>query len=329
MTDCRENFTKELTSKLVKTFNEDDVKNIISIMIIELDKYEITERITEVAVRDNSSEKLMELYAETLLTEGKSKKTVYGYIRFLKRFLRDMEKPFVEIDTFDIRIWLAKIQQEVSLRTCENYRSYLSAFYMWLVKEELIKKNPMDKITPIKYVEEVKQSFSDVEIDAIRMCCKKTRDRAIIELLLCSGIRVSELAALKISDVDFINKSALIREAKGGKQRVVYITDVCSMYLKDYLKTRKDNLDCLFLTKNKTAMTKDSIENSLKTLGKQSGVPNVHPHRFRRTFATNMYKRGMDIRSIQKLMGHTNINTTMIYINSNQEMVNAEYRKYA
>lgn len=329
MTDYRENFIKDLSIKLLKNFESEDAQNIISLVLVEIEKYELTERTTEIELRDNSSEKLLELYTGTLLTEGKSKQTVYGYIRFIKHFLKDVEKPLLEVETFDIRIWLAKMQQKVSLRTCENYRAYLSALYFWLEKEELIKKNPMTKINPIKYVEEVKLSFSDVEIDTLRMTCVKIRDRAMIELLLCSGIRVSELAGLKINDVDFINKSILIREGKGGKQRVVYITDICLIYLQKYIKTRNDSLSYLFITKNKTPMRKDTIENALRTLGQKSNVFNVHPHRFRRTFATNMYKRGMDIRSIQKLMGHSNINTTMVYINATEEKVNAEYRKYA
>lgn len=329
MTDFREKFTNEFASKLLSNFSPDNVKDIISLLVLTLDKYEITERTTSLSIRDNTSEKLLELYAGSLLTEGRSKKTVYGYIKFLKRFLADMEKPFTEIATFDVRVWLAKMQKEISLRTCENYRSYLSAFYIWMEKEEIITRNPMNKISPIKFTQEVKTPFSDVEIDTIRMNCKNKRDRAIIELLLSSGIRVSELAHLKINDVDFVNKSILIREAKGGKQRVVYITDICLTHLKEYIKSRNDNYDCLFITRNKTAMTKDSIENSLRKLGKISGVENVHPHRFRRTFATNLYKRGMDIRSIQKLMGHTNIDTTTIYVNTNQDIINAEYRRYA
>lgn len=128
----------------------------------------------------------------------------------------------------------------------------------------------MTKINPIKYVEEVKLSFSDVEIDTLRMTCVKIRDRAMIELLLCSGIRVSELAGLKINDVDFINKSILIREGKGGKQRVVYITDICLIYSSKYIKSISNNFDCLLITR-KTAMTKDGIENSLRKLGKISG----------------------------------------------------------
>lgn len=86
MTDFREKFTNEFASKLLSNFSPDNIKDIISLLVLTLDRYEITERTTSLSIRDNTSEKMLELYAGSLLTEGRSKKTVYGYIKFLKRF---------------------------------------------------------------------------------------------------------------------------------------------------------------------------------------------------------------------------------------------------
>lgn len=216
--DYREEFLTTIRNSLINKNCPTEYLNLfIDTIIIDLDSYELTPRCTEVAVRDTSSEQLLKIYQGTLLTEGKSKNTVYGYIRLLTRFMNDMEVPLYEVDVFQIRIWLTKEQQNCSLRTCENYRSYLSAFYQWLLKEEIIKKNPMVKINPIKYTDEIKLPFSEVEIDLLRKSCSTLRDRAIFELLLSSGIRVSELCSLNINDIDFNNKIFTVRHGKGDK----------------------------------------------------------------------------------------------------------------
>lgn len=328
--DYRERFLQELGTKLTTLIEDENIlATVMGAITVQLEKYELVERTTEVGFKNNSSEKLLQLYAGTLLTEGKSKKTVYGYIHFLKRFMYDINIQLLDVTTMDIKIWLAKTQENVSLRTCENYRSYLSSFYTWLQNEEFISKNPMAKIKPIKYIEEKKGILDDVEIDSIRMANKNVRDRAIFELLLSSGIRIAELCALNIEDIDFSKKSVLVREGKGGKQRVTYINDIAVVYLEKYLRQRNDNLPYLFVTRNNTRLTTDAARDCLAKMGKNAGVKDVHPHKCRRTFATTMHKKGMDIHSIQKLLGHTNINTTMIYIKSDDQALKAEYRKYA
>lgn len=329
-TDCREEFLVEFGAKIATVLNNsDELSEIMSITALCLDGYELTKRTTDVGFHDGTSEHLLKLYAGTLLTAGKSKKTVYGYIRFLKRFYANINKQLSEVTTMDIRVWLAKMQETVSLRTCENYRSYLSAFYSWLYLEELIDKNPMAKIQPVKCIDKNLIAFTDIELDALRMVNSSVRDRAILEVLLTSGVRISELCALNISDVNFREKQIFVREGKGGKQRIVFINDVCIIYLKKYLRTRTDDFEPLFLTRNKTRLTTDSARDCLLKMGKASGVQDVHPHKCRRTFATAMYKKGMDVHSIQILMGHANINTTMTYIESDDQALKAEYRKYA
>lgn len=327
--DYRESFIMEVGNSLIPYFKPEEVEVILSKITLNLEDYEMDKKETAVGFYDNSSYKLLELYAGSILTEGKSKKTVRGYVYLLKRFLSDVEKDFVDVNTMDIRMWLAKMQNSVSMRTCESYRSYLSAFYNWLTIEDFIESNPTDKIRPIKYVDKKRLPFTEVQIDTLRMSCDNVRNRAILELLLCSGIRVSELCALDIYDIDFDKKSVLIREGKGGKERAVLVTDLCLKYIKKYLQSRKDEKEYLFITRNTTRITKGAVEDVLKKLGSITGIENVHPHRFRRTFATNMHNKGMDIRSIQRLMGHTNINTTTIYISDNDDTIEYEYRKCA
>jgi len=327
--DLREQFLMNVQNRLATCFEADDLARISGAIIVELSQYQLTERIEELAIRDNSNDRLLEMYGGVLLTEGKSKRTVREYLALLRRFAGAIGKNLTDASVFDIRIWLALMQKQASLRSCENYRSYLSAFYNWMMKEEIIQKNPMLKITPIKFQQEVKLPFSDVEIDALRSACQTLRERAELELMLSSGARVSEVAGLDRTDVNLATLDVIIREGKGGKGRTTYINDVARLHLQRYISSRTDACPCMFLTRNGDRIEKGSIERDMRKLGARAGVENVHPHRFRRTFATGLAKRGMDVRSIQILMGHTNLNTTMHYISLDKEHLKTEYKRFA
>lgn len=329
MSDYRELFVQDIKNDLLCANIElSQIDKITEIIISKLKDYDLQRKSTAIAIRETESEQILKVYGNTLLTEGKSTKTVMSYIQLLTRFMYEVNKPLLEVGVFDVRIWLANQQLKLSKRTCENYRSYLSAFYQWLLKEDLIKKNPMIKVNPIKYEEEVRKAFSDAEIDALRSACRTERERAEFEVLLSSGARVSELCAMNINDVDLTAMTIIIREGKGGKQRIVYINDVCRRHLKKYLESRTDDKPYLFITRNGGRLKKGSAEADLHRIGEIANVNNVHPHRCRRTFATSMNRRGMDVHTIQRLMGHSNINTTMQYIALNDDYIQNEYRKY-
>lgn len=327
--DCREQFITKITRKLIEEEIDPQVsKKVINSIILELEGYILSELTTELTIPTEENEKLLKLYCGTLLTEGKSRRTVYTYSTVIKRFLEETNKSIFLINVFDIRIWLAKKQQEISLRTCENYRSYLSAFFKWLASEEIIEKNPMEKIKPIKYIEQIKKPFSEVELDALRRGCKTLRERAEFEVLISSGVRVSELGGLNISDINFNDLSVLVRNGKGGKQRITYINELAKHHLLIYLNSRTDNEDCLFLTKLNTRLSKSSAENDLKRIGRAAQIENVHPHRCRRTFATSLFKKGMDLHTIQKLMGHSDINTTKGYLSLDDDFIKNQYKHF-
>lgn len=301
--------------------------NISNIMYTQLKNYDIVDKCTEVAVVDNSSERILKLFFGTLLTEGKAKSTVEAYKLFFKNFLYEIGKQLNEVKPFDIRVYFAEKQKEVSLRTCENQRSILSSFYYWQTNNGLISTNPMSNISPIKYEEEVKLPFSDVELDKLRMNCVTLRERAELELMLSSGVRVSELCALDISDIDFRTNTILVRKGKGNKQRMTYMDNVCAGYLQRYLDTRKDDDPCLFLAGSNSCkrISKATVEFDLKKIGERSGIQKVHPHRCRRTFATNLAKKKMDIQTISQLMGHSNISTTTLYISLDNTQIKNAY----
>lgn len=329
MQDYREILIKDLTTLLyTKGIDINTVAGLQNSITMLLDSYDISQRVTAIALRDTSSDKVIKVYAGSLLTEGKSKRTVEEYIRLLKTLYYEVGKSLLELNTSDIRIWLAKMQSKASLRTCENYRSYISAFYKWLVMEEYLDKNPCTRIKPIKYDDIKKFAYSDIELDKLRSSCVSKRERAIIELLLASGMRANELCNMCLDDVNFMNNELVVRHGKGGKQRVTYMNPIANLYLREYIESRNDSNPSLFISRLGHKLTVNSLEAEIRKLGTRANVVNTHPHRFRRTFATTMAKKGMAIQIIQQLMGHSNINTTMRYISLSANRIQNEYERF-
>ena len=327
--DYREQILKNITNGLIAAdFSTAQIDKASTIIIEELSHYIVSEMCTAVVPIQPDWEPTLKIYCGTLLTEGKSINTVTGYKRLVERFLISVGKPIKDISVFDIRVWLAVQQQSVSRRTCENYRAYLSAFFTWLFEEDIIQNNPMRRVKPIKVEDVIRKPFNTVEIDQLRSACSTLRDRALIELLLSSGVRVSECANLNISDLDFDSLEVSVREGKGGKSRVTYINAIAKHHIKKYLESRKDTLPYLFITRNKGRISKEIIESDLHRIGYLAGVDDVHPHRCRRTFATNLARSGMSVTTIQMLMGHKDLNTTKAYISLDHKQVKSEYEKY-
>lgn len=329
MRDCRNEFIQNLRCSIKSYLGQTYMDQVMANVIDLLSSYELSERVTSVAVLDDANTRLVKTYMSSLVLDGKSEKTAYVYLRHLKRFCDFLGgKNLISVTTFDIRNYLANGKvRGLSNVSLENTRTTLSAFFQWLSNEEYIDKNPCNAVKPIKCTKEIKQPFSVVEQDAIKNHCENLKERAIVELLLSSGVRVSELVDLDVSDVDFNNKSLRIRHGKGDKERVTYINDLTLNYLVKYLTDANVETGALFQT-NHHKYTPSGIRVMLNRLAKRAKVENVHPHRFRRTFATTLASRGMDIQDIKTLMGHTDINTTMLYVTSNNIKVNNSYRKF-
>lgn len=324
----REELLSNVSRSLVNHFNSEDIDKIKNILIIELSNYEISERYTDVATVDNTTENIIQLYLSTLLSEGKSINTVRQYKKVLGYFFDDVKKPFNEIGVFDIRPWLAKREMNASKETVDTYRRVVSTFFRWLKNEEIVDKDPSERVKKIKVKVKVKDFYSPVDIDSIRSVCKTAKQRVIVELLLSSGIRANELCHIKMSDVNFQNKSILIREGKGDKERIVYFNDICAFHMNKYLSKEKKN-DCEWLIRKRGGgmMNPRNVGDYVRSLGKQAHVNKSHPHKFRHTFATVLRNNGADLMTIQALLGHSNISTTQRYISINNDSVQAEYKR--
>ena len=329
MADYKKQLISDVTEALVTKLDQDDVELVSDEMVIALKDYEVTKKSTQLVTYDGINEQILKRYKACLLIAGRSPKTIDAYARIVKKLFLALQKNYTDMTVSDLRYFLAyEKSRGVSNRTLENTRVMISAFFTWLLEEELIAKNPCRPIGPIKYAKEIRLPFSTIEIDALRSACKTKKERAIVEVLLASGVRVSELCTIRLSDINFDTLAIRVREGKGSKQRTVFITDLASKHLTAYLTSRNVQGDFLFYNKKKAALNPGGVRHILKTLEERANVPNVHPHRFRRTFATGLASRGMEIQEIGKLLGHSNLNTTLAYVYTSEEQIQTSYRKY-
>lgn len=328
----KDKLIRDIEIKLSEMCPEIDRDRVMTCIISCLNGYDISEKSTQLAERaQDVNERILKRYSACLALDGKSKGTIKQYLRTCRKLGQDSGKNFTDMTTNDIRLFLGQFKLNGSKNShIENQRAYISAFFMWMQSEDLIEKNPCAKVKPIKCEQVRRLPYTDVQIDKLRSACDTPKKRAMLELLLSSGVRCEEFMNLDISDVDIRNRTVLVRKGKGGKDRVTYMSELAAEHLETYLNTRTDTEPELFRSKNGGRYaTTGSVRFVMTRLGKAAGVSGVHPHRFRRTFATNLYKRGMDVHEIQRLMGHSTVQTTLGYIYTDDAQLRAAYQKYA
>lgn len=254
--DYRMSIISNTEAALSEMFTPDHVAVVSSILVKQLANYDIQKRCTELAPPDDGNYQLIKRYIACLSVDGKSERTLRHYHSRLLCFSSYIRKPFTEVGVYDIRLYLAcEKERGVSNRSVNCYRAVLSSFYQWMLCEGFINKNPMALIKPIKYAKEIKKPFSDVEIDAIRSACHTLKERAIIEMLVTTGVRVSELCGMNVADVDAHTLSVHVVNGKGSKERVTYTTAVGLKHLQRYLADRSEE-GSAELTSLKVTITK-------------------------------------------------------------------------
>lgn len=328
--DIREEIIRAVMAALKGKAAAETINTVHDVLVIELNRYEVQERCTELTVTDTSAEGQLRKYIATKRIEGKAESTLRRYFEENWKLIQFLRKPLREITAYDLRFYLSVRRQQgkVSNRTLDGMRRCYSSFFAWLAAEGLIGRNPCAALAQIKYRKQVKKPYSPVELEKLRAACRNARDLALVDFLYSTGCRVSEVSRLDIADVDMDTGECTVI-GKGNKERIVYLTDVAAMHLKEYLDSRKDVGNALFTGKGTSRMGKNGIEALLRRLGRAAGVENVHPHRYRRTLATNLLDRGMNIQDVAAIMGHADLKTTQIYCYISQQNVKTAYRKYA
>ena len=277
------------------------------------------------------NEKYMELYLAAKKIEGCSVRTIQYYEVTIRHFLKHIPTVIRKITTDEIRAYLVNYQKinNCSKVTLDNIRRNLSSFFSWLEEEDYLLKSPMRRIHKIRTKKVVKEIISDEAIEIIRDSCTEPRDLALIDLLYSTGIRVGELVRLDIADLD-LEKRECVVYGKGDKERRVYFDAKTKIHLQKYLDSRTDNNPALFVTLDAPyeRLQISGVECRLRTIGKKLEMHSIHPHKFRRTLATRAIDKGMPIEQVQKILGHSQIDTTMTYAIVNQANVKISHQKF-
>lgn len=330
--DYKNQVVNQIITRSTGIMNSEQQRRLSDIISIVLYDYDITlkEEIKDLPCTiDDFNEQMLNKFIICKSLDSLSINSLKLYRNILRRFINSIDKKVVDIKTDDIRYYLLmqKTRGGLSNTSLNNVKSILSSFFTWLENEEYIVRNPVSKISRIKNDTIKEEPFTDSEIETLRIGCTNIRDRTILEFLLSTGCRVAELCSVNRNDIDFITKELKVI-GKGNKERTVYLSDKCIVYLKLYLKSRHDNNKALFVSKDYRAkrLSISGIENILKDLGNNTNVVNVHPHRFRRTLCCNLITRGMHIEDVKVILGHSSIDTTMIYYNSNQNNIRNEFQ---
>ena len=331
----------------------EDIKAQITIILGE---YDVTQRHTEVAIlNEDKNARYLALFLASKAAGGRTDRTLKAYRTYLKKIFTAIGKDVDEITADDIKLYLARKLRvdKITKTSVDNERRSLSTFFSWMFNNEYIKSNPMNKVEVMKYAKPKKKAFTDIEVEKIREACRTERETMIVETLLSTWCRVSELIGIKIEEIE---GNKILVHGKGEKDRTVFLNAKAQLAIQRYLSKRNDTnpylLPRMVNAGNLTALPKGTkalhgrwyedsnavdpvlpsdkgtVEHIVREIGKRANVKNVHPHRFRRTGATFALKTGMPFMTVSKLLGHANIAVTQVYLDINDEDLENEHNKY-
>lgn len=314
----------EVERDLMDKLTAKDISTVMSIIADRLTRYTM-ERSNTADYEDD----LLTAYINALEVQGRSQLTVERYKYIITRMQEAVRTPTRQITVYHLRRYLADEKTRgISDRTLEGTRQVFSAYFNWLQREGLIEHNPTANLGAIKYPKKTKDVYSEVDMENLKYECASIRDRAIIGFLRATGCRISEVTGLNRDDIDFARLECKVL-GKGNKERVVFLDEVAAAAVLGYLNSRTDDSDALFVGKRGNRLSPHGVRQMLTTLGERANVQHVHPHKFRRTTATNLIRHGMPIQEVAAILGHDKLDTTMQYVVINKEDLQNSYKKYA
>lgn len=327
----KQTFIQEISNAMATLLSTEQLAQLNSVLLQVVSRYSVHALGEEEPVDAKTNERMLDTFLSAKQVEGCTPATLQYYRTTIRNLFAQMPKHVTECTTEDIRAYLAFFQQkrQSSKTTMDNIRRILSSFFSWLEEEDYILKSPVRRIHKVKTGTQVKEVLTDENLEQLRDTCTEIRDLALIDLLASTGMRVGELVKLNRSDIRFNDRECIVF-GKGNKQRLVYFNARAKIHLQQYLATRTDEQEALFvsLAKPHTRLQISGVEARLRKIGRQAQVLRVHPHKFRRTLATMAIDKGMPVEQVQRLLGHVKIDTTMHYALVNQANVKQSHRKY-
>ena len=331
-----EKVLERIVNEMAPHLDQGQLEHLSNVLYINFHGLEVREQCTElVASGMNGDEAKIRMFVASKKAVNRQDATMKQYTREICNMLNFLGKRLEDITGMDLRYYYGVMweQRGIKMSTMQTRLHYLSSFWDFLNTEELVTGNPVKKVGLLKLEKVIKKPFSAAELEALRVNCTELRDRAMVEFLYSTGVRVSEMVALNVGDIE-MGKQELVVYGKGSKERKTYLTDGAKFYLRRYLQTREQeglSEEPLFVTLDSphNRLTVAGVQYMLRQLGERAKVKNTHPHRFRRTIATDLLSRGMPIEQVKEFLGHEKLDTTMIYCTVKEASVQSSHKKYA
>lgn len=299
-----EEFKNEFITQLSTRYTPEDILIIMKKLNETAYNYDISKKNTEIAVIDYAMPKMVKEYLIVKRIEGLSLLTLEAYKMILEKFFCDIRKAPEEVE-------------------------YICRFFSWATDDGYLAQNPAKTIRPIRYEVKHKEALTQLEMEYIRRACITVRERAMIEVLYSTGCRVSELAIIKLKDINWGNREIHLF-GKGKKHRTAFFTARAEVILRDYLSQREADNEYLFISERKphNKLGKTGIERIIRVIADRANInKTVTPHIFRHTLATHSVYSGIPIEDVSKLLGHAQVNTTMVYYKAELSKLKQEYSR--
>lgn len=284
---------------------------------------------------------ILDLYATSLLLRGLADNSIAAYRHDLTDFLRVCGLPAEQVTSSDVRRYLAGLRAN-GLSNASQLRKVIALrqFFRWMTAEGLIADDPTRDLDAPKLAETLPEVLSVKEVQQILLLPDTTRpgglrDRAMLEVLYGSGVRVSELIAMRPADL-LAGKPAFRVVGKGGKERIAPLSGDADYWIERWLSQGRPIFfrpehptDRLFIGRTARPLSRQSAWKLVKKYVEQAGITrDVSPHTFRHSFATHLLDHGADLRTIQLLLGHSDISTTQVYTHVSVQRLQEVYTKY-
>lgn len=286
--------------------------------------------------------RILDAYLDSLATErGLARNSVAAYGRDLIRLGQDLEArrgDLLTVDVVGLQEHLRRLREGgLSARSVARALASIRGFFAFLVADKQRKDNPTDPLIAPKQIVALPKVVSEEQVEGLLAAPDVAsplglRDKAMIELLYASGLRVSELVGLVLAQLQ-LERGFLIVLGKGSKERIVPVGENAEEWLKRYLehgrpKLAKGRHQVVFVNARGEPLGRQGFWKVLKQYGVDLGLPSLSPHMLRHSFATHLLEHGADLRAVQMMLGHADISTTQIYTHIHQKRLRAAYDKF-
>lgn len=329
----KEKIINEILMQMVSYINTETLRILETVIIKALYYVEVQKKETELSTEMDDNLFLLQVYEMNVRKDGLSDKTINIYLGAMRNMLCVTDKNIRHINSVDIKYYLDLYAGKGNnTRTVNNERRFLSAVFTWFRKHGIINVNPVEAVPVKKERKPPIDYLKGVEVERLRVACKQPRERALMEFLLSTGVRIGEVPQIKKQDIDWNTGEILIYAHKTSDYRTVFLNDVARVHIRKYLDSRTDNSEALFsrVRAPYKAVQEDGLRLIIKEIGERAGLKRrVYPHLFRKTMATTLRLKDCAIEDIQQMLGHKDPSTTLgFYAAGNKEHLRQVHNKY-